>query len=114
MNGKHSAAATRRNAFTTNGELAWSTEGSASRGERNGSGRRETTMDCDLEKSEQIQVEISESEHFLHGTQDADISIRSLAEKARTGRHSRFVLLDTPPGEGRGRGAEVAGAVRKI
>ena len=54
-----------------------------------------------LEKSESIQVEISELEHFLLGPEDADISITSFAENARDeGGQSKFVLLDTPRGKG--------------
>ena len=61
-----------------------------------------------LEKGEQIQVDISELEHFLLGTEDADISIRSLANNAQNKRnHSRFMLLDMSRGNGGGRGAQV-------
>ena len=68
-----------------------------------------------LEKSEQIQVDISELEHFLLGTEDAEVSIRSLAENVRVeGGYSRFVLLDTPRGKGGGRGAKVADTIRCI
>ena len=68
-----------------------------------------------LEKSQQIQVDISKVDHFLFSTEDADISIRSHAETARDDRgHSRFAVLDAPQGERWGRGAEVADAVRYI
>ena len=48
---KHSAAGTRRNAFTRNSDLAWSTEEHGSRGERNESGRREPAMNCAWKKA---------------------------------------------------------------
>ena len=41
-----------------------------------------TQMRC-VEKSEQIQVDISEMEHLLLGAEDADIGTTSLAENAR-------------------------------
>ena len=56
-----------------------------------------TNMVRYLEHGEQIRVEIIELEHLLLGTEDAGISIRSLAENARDERgYSRFALLDTP------------------
>ena len=68
-------------------------------------------MEKYLEKSEQIQVEIRELEHFLLGPEEADISITSFAENGRNGGgYSKFVLLDTRYGEGAGRGVEVADA----
>ena len=42
-------------------------------------------MEKYLEESEQIQVEISELEHFLLGPEEADVSITSFAENGRDG-----------------------------
>ena len=71
-------------------------------------------MEKYVETTESIQVEVSELEHFLLLPDDADISIRSLAENARDeGGYSKFVLLNIPRGkEGGGRGLEVADAAR--
>ena len=52
-------------------------------------------MEKNLETSESIQVEVSELDHFQLGPEDADTSIRSLAENARDGAgYSKFVLLN--------------------
>ena len=45
-----------------------------------------------LDTTGSIQVEVSELEHFLLGPEDADISIRLLAENARAeGGYGKFV-----------------------
>ena len=58
-----------------------------------------------LETRENIQVEVSELEHDLPGPEDADMTIRSLAENARDEEgYSECVLLNIPRGNGGARG----------
>ena len=52
-------------------------------------------MESYLQKSEELQVGISELEYFLLGPGDEDISVASLKENARDEAGSKVVLLDT-------------------
>ena len=51
----------------------------------------------------------------MHGPEDAEVSMRSLASYARCFHgHSRFVLIGTPRGRGGVQDVEVAGAFREM
>ena len=53
-----------------------------------------------MQRSTELQVDISKLEYFLLDPGDEDISVTSLAENARDeGGYSRFVLLDTRRGK---------------
>ena len=67
-------------------------------------------MEQHLEKSESIQMEVTQLEYYFVPPEDADICIKSCAERARDECGGQIlVLLDTEEGS---RGAEVADAVR--
>ena len=64
-------------------------------------------MERHVKRSERIQVDVCELEHFLPGPGDEEISTRSLAKNARDeGRDGKFFLIDTPRYKEKGRGAE--------
>ena len=113
MYAKQSTATNCRQTLANSTNMARSTKGTISGG--GGDGGRTSLpwtarerVDLDkmekyVETTESIQVEVSELEHFLLGPEDADVSIRSLAENARDeGGYSKFVLLSIPRGKGGG------------
>ena len=96
MHAKQSTASTRRDAFAANTYVSLSTKGSAST-ELNELEVEDANLSWIprqravvsqvvryLEKSEEIRVEISELVQSPLGTEDADISIRSIAETPGT------------------------------